>query len=1016
MDCRGALALNGVPSWRNVICQIENRLMLTSEYQKQSMPVRSICGGMIRPSMLRCSSTFMLLAMCLFPVKASALVSGDYDYELINGGKSVVITYYQGEADTLSIPSMIANLPVTAIGDGAFSSGAVSFRSLSIPDSVVSIGKWSFAGCWNLENLVLPRNLVTIGESAFSSCSDLMEVKIPSTVKSIGDGAFSSCSALTRVIMSTGISSISSNLFQGCGSLASFVIPSGVVEIGESSFANSGLVSIAIPAGVSSIGDSAFHNCDALASLTIPASVTSLGYHAFGDCEVLTSVSIPGNVSIIPAFAFSYCPSLATVTLSEGIQRIDEHAFADCVSLTGITIPDSMTLVDGFDGCNGLISFTVGESNRIYSSLDGVLFNKARTELVRFPYGKPGSYVVPETVVEVRRFAFAGSWHLTNVSIPSSVQSIGDGAFSYCRSLVAISVDAENPIFTGVSGILFSKDVTTLLQFPAGIASDGYTVPVGVTTLGNYAFRGCWELHGINIPQTVTRIGANAFEQSGLFDVYLGDHVAEIGEGAFNYCDNLRSVRLPEGLEDIPGGIFSGCLSLSNVAIPAGVKTIGNWAFYYSGLTSVDLPSRVTSIGVGAFQLCLGITTLDIPDGVVNIQDQAFEECYGLTSVSIGNGVAKIGGRAFQSCNRLSDLSLGSGVSQIGKSAFASSGLVSLVIPDSVISIGDSGFSWCWKLTTVSFGSGLTSIGEEAFDSCEKLASLALPETVKHVGKRAFARCISLKRIVIPGGITRIEEATFRGCYRVGEITIGNSVTSVENSAFEDCEAIAKLTMGNRIRTIGKRAFHNCREVTSVVIPSSVVSIGDEAFGSRIYFDPFADDPPPDYGSLQRATFLGDAPTVGNDVFVNSDPAFRIYFTDGKRGFSWPQWKGYPTTPLGAQITVQQPVGSFLAGGTAKKSFGSVKLGKAGAWKVFTIRNIGTQNLVVSSLAIQGAHPKDFIATKPVVKALKPGKTTTFKVRFRPTVRGKRKAVIRLKSNDVNDRDFVISLAGAGVK
>lgn len=988
------------------------------EYRKQSgtdgLAHRNESFGII----LECMCKIVVLAICLFPVLASAMVSGDYDYEVTKGGKSVVITYYQGDADTLVIPTKIGNLPVTAIGDGAFSSGAVSFSSLTIPDSVTSIGNWSFSSCYNLEKLVLPRYLETIGESAFFGCDALTQVKIPSKVKTIGDGAFSSCTSLTQVVMPAGIYSISDRLFQGCGSLRSFVIPSGVVTIGESSFADSGLESIAIPSGVSSIGESAFHNCDALAVVTIPTSVTSIGYHAFGDCETLTSVSIPGSISVIPAFAFSYCPSLATITLSAGIQRIEESAFADCVSLAGITIPDSMTHVDGFDGCEKLTSFVVGESNPVYSSLDGVLFNKTRTELIRFPQGKPGSYAVPETVLDVNRFAFAGSRNLTDVAIPSSVQLIGDGAFSYCRSLVTISVHAENAVYKGFSGILFNKDGTTLVQYPAGLGSLNYPIPSGVTNVGDYAFRGCWEVEGISIPQSVTRIGISSFEQSGLLDVHIGDHIAVIGEGAFNYCDYLKSVRLPTGLEKIPGGIFSGCLSLSNVVIPAGVKSIGDRAFYYSGLTAVHLPPGATSIGTGAFQLCGRMTWVDVPDSVVTIHDQAFGQCSGLVRVGIGDGVTKIGEGAFSSCDQLSNVTFGSGVTQIGKSAFTSCGnLVSLAIPDNVTQIGDSAFSSCWSLVNVSFGTGLISIGEGAFSNCNKLASLSLPDGLKSIGTGAFANCSVLKKVVVSGGMTRIEESTFQGCYRVEEIVIGNNVTSVGDSAFERCEAVARLSLGNRVRTIGKRAFHNCREVTSVIIPSSVVSIGDQAFGSRVYWDPFAEDPLPINGKLARATFSGDAPpSMGNDVFVNSDPVFRIYYTDGKRGFSWPTWKGYPTTPLGAQITVQQPLGSYLEEGKAKRSFGSVKLEKAGVWKVFTVKNIGTKNLTISSLSIEGANPKDFIASKPAVKSLKPGMTTTFKVRFQPTARGARKAVIRLNSSDVNEKEFVIKLAGSGVK
>ncbi len=292
-----------------------------------------------------------------------------------------------------------------------------------------------------------------------------------------------------------------------------------------------------------------------------------------------------------------------------------------------------------------------------------------------------------------------------------------------------------------------------------------------------------------------------------------------------------------------------------------------------------------------------------------------------------------------------------------------------------VTTIGSEAFKYSY-MTGVTIPSSVTNIRSGAFSYSANLTSITIPSSVTSIGSRAFFYCTGLTSVTVPSGVTRIESEAFGGCWDLASVTIPNSVTS-----------------------IGEYAFWGCESLTSVTIPSSVTYIERSAF----------DDCP----RLTKATFLGNAPTIGSNVFVSY---VRVYFYDGKAGFTWPTWYGYPTTPIGAEITIQQPVGSFLVDGSAKKRFGSLRVGKKGPARNFTIKNIGTKTLTGFTIKVNGTHAKDFIVTQPSKTSLAAGAITTFKVNFKPTAKGTRNAVIHVKSNDANENPFDIKLIGAGVK
>ena len=479
--------------------------------------------------------------------------------------------------------------------------GCINLRDVTIPDSVTYIGEEAFYACFALTDLKIPESVNYIGRCAFRYCSSLTEIDIPEGVELLEEGTFLGCSGLERVSLPQSVRHIRNSVFADCSSLESITLPDKLESMGTNVFRGcSSLRAISVPDSVTSIGMRAFSYCPAmteaslgngltevpdkafygntgLKKVTLGKNIESIGKSSFENCRSLVDIVIPVSVRVIDNCAFCGCESLGVFRIQRNVISIGEKAFADCSSLTVMNIPGSVSSIhdSAFWNCRSLKNIQVNADNSYYSSLDGVLYNKAKTKLLACGGGKTG-ITIPGTVKWLCKGAFYGCSRISSVDIPDSVISIAKNCFCDCTSL---------------------KDVH---------------IGSGLTAFGNSVFQGCSSLENINIPENVTTISF----------------------GMFRDCTSLERIDIPGSVTMIDNFAFYGCSSLKEMPVPDSVNSLGNFGWYdCRSLKSITIPASVKSIGYGAFgyyydkQTCMDTLDEDfIIYGYENTMAQKFAE------------------------------------------------------------------------------------------------------------------------------------------------------------------------------------------------------------------------------------------------------------------------------------------------------------------------------------------------------------------------------------------------------
>ena len=529
-------------------------------------------------------------------------------------------------------------------------------------------------------------------------------------------------------------------------------------------------------------------------------------WKAYGDR--IESIVVESGITAIGANSFSNCANLTSVTIPSTVTNLKPWAFAFCESLQEIQLPEGIT--------------TLGEM----------------------------------------LFYHCG---LTGIHIPASVTELEYQCLASCLSMTAITVAEGSNRYASADGVLFTKDMGTLVVFPAG-KSGNYTVPSSVHTIHASAFIDARKLTILTIPGTVTTIERFAFHQCSANEIILQEGIQTIGVSAFNGCHTGND----------------------ELFIPASVEEIGDYAFYMSYLENVEVSPDNPYFSSVAGSLynkdctrlvypCYGPTSYEILQSVTSIAPGAF--AYGsVTGVIIPDGVTQIPEEMFLACGGLTDVNIPAGVTSIDNSAFAGcENLSSLIIPDGVTTIGGGAFASCRSLTSLKIPAGVTSIGDYAFDGCNTLILTVYPDSygleyavANNILYRIAGETISgtwgdltwsldddgmltisgngsmpesdygatpwfmynesVQQVVIDAGITSIGKNAFCSCTNMTAVTIPDTVTSIGTFAFWSCSSLPDITIPDSVTSLADYAFSSCSGLTSLTIPGSVNSIGEGAF------------------------------------------------------------------------------------------------------------------------------------------------------------------------------------------
>ena len=588
-----------------------------------------------------------------------------YTYTILTDD-TIKITKYKGTDESIVIPSEIDGKKVTVIGSSAFY-GFKSLKNIEIPDGITSIENYAFCQCWSITSLSVPESVTSIGTGAFRFCGDLKEIKLPSNLTVLSDSLFGADANLEYIT------------FGDAEKTDTVIIPETVQKIGNYVFMNCEKIkNIKLPSNLKIIGKTCFQGCISLTGLFIPQSVESIGGGIFGDCDALQSVEIEDENnnfifkdgilydvkngilvsavnSLIPEkvivdectktidySAFADCNNLYEIEIPQGVVNIGEKAFARLDNLKNIDIPDSVTNITtlAFYRCNGLVSVQVPGSVtaikngtfRECNNLKKVILNEgvAKIEGSAFVFCSSLEQIkLPQSLMSIGSGAFDNCTSLISVELPDNA-IISSNAFKECKNLSDIVISDTNNNYIVKNGILYNKNMTRILCYPAGIKDTEFFVPDTVKTIGDFAFYGTKALESINIPDSVTNIGTDAFgECSGLKEVVIPDSVTSMGEAVFYKCTSLEKVKLSVNITSPNPAVFQYCSSLKEVVLPESMKFISFFMFSYcKEITNIVLPDTLTSVLGSAFQNCDNLKNITVPKNVTTIQDYALGYYY----------------------------------------------------------------------------------------------------------------------------------------------------------------------------------------------------------------------------------------------------------------------------------------------------------------------------------------------------------------------------------------------------
>ena len=823
-------------------------------------------------------------------------------------------------------------------------SEAESIEKVVVEDGVTSIAAAAFVECKNVQSVTIPQSVVYIGLDAIGCCSALKDIYYDGTVAQWDDITVLDFSLTNRsVTVHCNDDSVLTSSY--CGDNVKWTLD------------ENGTLTITGTGDMYSYEEGRYtpwyDQSESVTSIVIEEGVTSIGVYAFLGCANAKSVSIPNTVTAIEREAFFGCKSLKEVVLPEGVKTVSNMTFVWCDSLESVTVPSTLESFGGaniyrgvFYKCQNLKNITVSDNNAVYSSDDGVVFSKDKSEIVLYPEGREAaeyqipsgvtfisyhafmgcnrlqSVTVPDSVTEIGQNAFYDSTSLESITIPDSVRSIGDSAFYNCSALKDVYYGGFNLQWKDIYQDDDLDNATIHFRDPmelqaSGTCGDDLKWKLEKCVLTIYGTGDMYDYESLD-PQPWAKY------EEAIVNVVIEDGVTSIGWYAFNECSKLESISIPDSVTRIEGYAFRECINLNNITLPDGLEYIGYGVFSEcSSIKSIVIPANVTTIKSHMFENCSNLESITFMDGVEEFEDYVFSGCVKLAVINVSEGnsafssedgvlfskdknelvvypagknedtysiptsVTSISYNAFLNCMSLKNVIIPDGVKSIGYGAFSScSSLVSINIPSGVKSIGYGAFSSCSSLVSVNIPSGVKSIDTQTFEDCTSLVNVNISDGVRTIGFGAFGGCTSLASINIPASVTSIEESVFSGCISLKAINVDES-----NSVFSSADGV--LFDKDKTKLI---AYPSGKEASEYSIPDSVTSLGNESFvGNKQLVSIIIPDSVTELGynvfrnctSLEKVDLSKNIAYIDSYVFSNCKSLKSIVIPDGVTGIGY---------------------------------------------------------------------------------------------------------------------------------
>ena len=804
-------------------------------------------------------------------------------------------------------------IPVTVKRIGIYAFSGAGLYSITLPEGLETIDMYAFMSAFNLESVDLPESLKTLGGGAFQYCGNLETAELPETLDMISWQVFNECNSLQDILIPKSVTEISYFAFNSCTAMQDVVFEGSAPTVdagmtgdmypfqnvtseawypaGDATWTPAAMATMggnltwkngeSMPSGtcgdnltwyldasntlhISGTGGmegyshySAPWNGNTVYRVVVHPGVTTIGSDAFYDMKEIVEVQLPDTLIEIGSDSFFYCSALTEITIPSSVVELRYGAFRGCSGLESIVIPGTVNVGDeAFANCTGLTEAVLGDG---FTDLGNEVFsNCASLKTV----------VLPEGLKTIGTGAFTACPALTEITIPSTVTEIHSSAFGRNRLEKSVTIDPEKTItFTGDAPEMedgaFSGSVI-IAQYPFG-----------------------------NLTWTADKMqdygGTVTWVPTGSVAGTCGKNLSwTLEDGVLTVSGTGEMFGFPE---DNPAPWSAYHTFIEKVVVESGVTTIGSHAFDgtacpgYAGITELELPDTLVSIGEGAFNTCLGLTSICIPGSVTKIGGGAFASCENLETVVLSEGLQIISDSAFDFCPALKEITVPSTVTIVGEYAFSGEtgtektihftgnapkfnenafyeivasvyypaddttwtadkmqnygGTVTWIPDSGCVLSGTCGDSLTWVFdeetgTLTIAGSGAmynyTWDGAPWKSYAEQIRVVELPDTLTALGAYAFDGCVSLKQIQLPEGIPAIPAYAFNKCMSLTSLTIPDSVKVIGDTALSECNSLTSLVLPDGVETVENFAFSWNSGLKEIVLPETLQNLNCGVF------------------------------------------------------------------------------------------------------------------------------------------------------------------------------------------